>query len=417
MMTRESAIDALKEYYAERLVTALYEEEAFFARVPKKSDCGGKYYAQPILFSGGGTPAPDFATAQNNISAPDIDGWQVTYTQMHAPWRVSGLAEALSQNDKQSFMRLMAVASDSALNTEKRAICPSLFRDGSGSIGQIATTPPAGTGVATAVVQLQNIAEIVNFYPRQRLVAAATLTGAIRVGGVGTVLVQSVDRALGRITVTAATWNAAGGIADVIDGDFLFMQDHARNAGARRVSSGLADWLPFTAPTAGENFYAVDRSVDRVRLAGIYTDQRGVPIVQAHQNLLEAIAREGMGRPDCFFENHENYRNLLNALGSKVQYVNDSVAGIGFSGVRVTGSRGAATVYADYNCQPDRIFCLTLKHWKLISAKQVPHLDILGAQPDGTLRVSNADAIEGRWKAYSNLMCMLPGGSGVGQTA
>jgi len=76
---------------------------------------------------------------------------------------------------------------------------------------------------------------------------------------------------------------------------------------------------------------------------------------------------------------------------------------------------GEAEVYADRDCQSDRMYFLDLSCWKLISSDAVPHLDRMDG--NSSLRVGAADAIEGRWKGYYNLVCSLPGANGVAQIA
>jgi len=405
---------ALKEYYSDQVLSwALYKEEPFFAKLKKKADVGGRNYPQPIVFGNSAGVSSDFPTAQANIRSADIEQFTMTLTDMYSVWRVAGRAEASTEGDKTAFMDAMTLQSDAALNAIKRVFCSSLFRDGSGSIGQIS----AASNVATATITLASIPDITNFEVGMRLSAASAVAGAIRTGNgvLNSVLITGIDRTLGTLTIVG-NWNASIPAPDAVAAsDFLFVQGNARNGGARRVPSGLADWLPLVAPVAGDAFYGVDRSADTTRLAGVRSNQVGVPIIQAMTNGLSAVRREGMGRPDFVFMNYERYRNLINALGTNVRYTEFKNGTIGFEGTKVIYPGGSAEVYPEYNCQDDRAFALQMNTWKLISSRPVPHMDKMDG--NSVLRVQTADAVEGRFKAYANLVCSLPGANGVIQLA
>ena len=106
-------------------------------------------------------------------------------------------------------------------------------------------------------------------------------------------------------------------------------------ASALKVS-GLAAWMPLVAPTAGDNFWGIDRSTDVTRLAGVRFDGSSESIEEALVDAASLVAREG-GQPDMCFMNFASYAALEKALGAKVMYVDvkHDEADIAFAGIRI----------------------------------------------------------------------------------
>lgn len=255
-----------------------------------------------------------------------------------------------------------------------------LYRNGSGSIGQISAT----SNVATPTITVTDLESITNFEKSMVLQVSATDgTGAVRTG---TVTIVGLDRDLGTITVSG-NWNA--GIAAVAVNDFLF-----RNGDYALKIKGLQAWLPNTAPTAGDSFFSVDRSSDASRLAGIRFDGSAMPIEEALVKAASRTAREG-GKPEYCFISYTKYADLENALGSKVQYIDMKVnPEIAFRGIQINGPRGPIKVVPDVSCPGDRAFMLQMNVWKLYSLGKCPQ--ILDTDGLKMLRQATADGVEVR---------------------
>jgi hypothetical protein len=172
---------------------------------------------------------------------------------------------------------------------------------------------------------------------------------------------------------------------------------------------GLRAWLPDAAPTSTP-FFSVDRTSDASRLAGIRVDGSNLPIEEALVKAANRVAREG-GRPDHVFMSFDKFNDLVNSLGSKVQYVQEQVkAGtgyVGFQTIMIHGPRGAIKVIPDQNCPSDRAFMLQMDVWKLYSLGKCPR--ILDTDGLKMLRESSADAVEIRVGYYAQLGCRAPG--------
>lgn len=175
---------------------------------------------------------------------------------------------------------------------------------------------------------------------------------------------------------------------------------------------GLAAWLPAAAPTAGDSFFGVDRSVDTVRLAGVRYDGTAQSIEEAIIDASSLLAREG-GKPTVFITSFASFSALEKSLGSKVQYVDmKGPAEIGFRGIMVNGANSMIKVFPDRNCQALTGYLLQMDTWALETLGDAPQILKYG---DGLemLRVSNADAGEIRVGYYGNLRCNAPGWNAV----
>ena len=194
------------------------------------------------------------------------------------------------------------------------------------------------------------------------------------------------------------------GITAIAAGDYIFTEGD-RNA----KISGLAAWLPFTAPTSGDSFFGVDRSVDVSRLAGLRFDASALSIEEGLVKGLTRCNREG-GKPKVVMANYTDWGNLELALGSKVQYMMSQASGradIGFEGIQVKTNKGVSNVIADPFCPINYMYGLTMESWKLFSLKEP--IRILDLDGNKVLRDSTSDSVELRVGGYFQLGCDAPG--------
>jgi hypothetical protein len=189
--------------------------------------------------------------------------------------------------------------------------------------------------------------------------------------------VIAVNRSSGTVTVSATQGGSAGTPTNwstsfkylAVEGDITFASNGLRTAnGSLLKVTGLPGWLPTTAPSSGDSFWGVDRSVDVTRLAGVRFDGSSESIEEALIDGAALVAREG-GQPDMCFMNFTSYAALEKALGSKVQYVDvkHEEADIAFAGIRVHAPYGPITVIPDRSCPSQTAYLLSMDNWKLRS--------------------------------------------------
>lgn len=387
----------LKAYYSNQKVENMtYKDYPFYAMVPKKKDFFGKNYPLPIQIGNPQGRSHTFAKAKANQTSSVYKDFTLTRVKDYSLATVDNEVAEASENDKGAFLKALTNEIDSAIRSSASSMGSMVYGDGSGCIGQIST----GTNVATTTLTLAVADDIVNFEVGMTLVfAAARSSGSLRNSG-ATLSILSIDRGAGSMVLSAAINTVTGTIA----GDFVFI-DGDRNLAV----SGLAAWLPETAPTAGDSFFGVDRSVDSTRLAGVRYDGSALSIEEALVGGLTLCNREG-GNPKIVFMNYTDWSNLELALGSKVQYMVTEAFGradIGFQGIQVKTNKGVANCVADPFCPRGVAYGITMESWALYSLKEP--IRILDLDGNKILRTSDADAVELRVGGYFQLGCNAPG--------
>lgn len=387
----------LKAYYSNQKVENMtYKDYPFYAMVPKKKDFFGKNYPLPIQIGNPQGRSHTFAKAKANQTSSVYKDFTLTRVKDYSLATVDNEVAEASENDKGAFLKALTNEIDSAIRSSASSMGSMVYGDGSGCIGQIS----AGTNVATTTLTLAVADDIVNFEVGMTLVfAAARSSGSLRNSG-ATLSILSIDRGAGSMVLSAAIDTVTGTIA----GDFVFI-DGDRNLAV----SGLAAWLPETAPTGGDSFFGVDRSVDSTRLAGVRYDGSALSIEEALVGGLTLCNREG-GNPKIVFMNYTDWSNLELALGSKVQYMVTEAFGradIGFQGIQVKTNKGVANCVADPFCPRGVAYGITMESWALYSLKEP--IRILDLDGNKILRTSDADAVELRVGGYFQLGCNAPG--------
>jgi len=379
---------ALKVHYtAQRIEDMVYSDNPLLAMLPKMEDFGGKNLPIPIKIGIPQGRSATFATAQANKSASIYKDFVLTRVHDYALASIDNETLEASKGNANAFVEAATAEIDGAIKSAVRSLAVSLFRAKSGTIGQVAS-------FTSTTITLVDPETVTNFEVNMVIRASATDGGGAQ--RTGSAPITKVDRDLGILTIdTTAISALANNDHLVISGDY------------DSKVSGLLSWLPSTAPTAGDSFFSVDRSVDPTRLAGLRVDGSSLPIEEALINAASRVAREG-GKPDVCFMSYSKYADLEKALGSKVQYVDVKVnPQVGFRGVLVNGPRGPIRVVADQNCPSDRAFLLQMDTWKLYSLGKAPRIQ----DSDGLkmLREAAADPVEVRVVYYAQLCCTAPG--------
>ena len=388
--------NALKVLYPKGLTELWYESSPFAAWVPKSEDFEGASKQVRPIFTGirGST---SFTTALNAQSVPQIRDFTVTRVKDYVLGSIDNETLMASRSQKGAVAKAVDTQIKAAMYTFGRSTAYQVWRNGGGARGRIGTNP-AGTPTIT----LANTNDVVNFEVGMG-VQSATTDGTSGAGNGGQATITAIDRDAGTITV-AGDWDAAGNIPAVATNDFLFREGDFGNCLA-----GVLGWVPTAAPTAGDNFFGVDRSVDPVRLAGSRVSGAGKTIEEA---VFDAQAQASIngGRVDTLWMGSKRYAELCKSLQAKTTYEKANVksddGSIGFGGFTFAGERGPVTVVADPNC-PNELGLLTRKSaWELCGLGKMPHF----SQEDGLkfTRLNTADAIEFRLKAYWQMVCHRP---------
>ncbi len=392
---------ALKQHYTnDRVEDMGYKRNPFFALIPKMKMFGGRNLPTPIIYGNPQGRSKTFSNAQTRGAATSsrITDFLLTRAHDYSIATIDNETLLASKGDANAFMEAATTEIDGAINSLARSIAIGAFRDSSAAIGQVLAEP--SNNASTFTITLKQINDVTNFELGQMLVIWSAKSGGTQRNSDGSDdewEISAVNRDTGVLTLLG-TYDNSGTIAA---NDYLFVE------GDRGLGfSGLADWIPDTAPGA-TLFFSVDRSVDVTRLGGLRLDGASAPLEEV---LIEADARvnrEGFYL-DHFFMNPKKVGELKKALGTKVQYVNlQANARVSFQSVLIDGEHGPIKVVGDFNCPYDRCYGLAMEYWKFYSlGEPCSVLDTDGLQ---MLRQTSADGVEVRYGCYGNYGTRAPG--------
>lgn len=393
-----SASAALKIYYSnQRMVQLTYKDCPFYAMLRKVKNFEGSSYPLPMRVTNPQGRSATFSNAQAQKQPSNYKTFQLTRKTDYSLASITTEAILASSSNPGAFVRLATAEIDGALESLKRSIAFKLYGDGSGSLGSI--NEPADTDTA---IQLQNPEDIVKFEVGQLVEVRNGATVRAWSTGVTSGLITKVDRDAGTFETANAYASATG---TMVDGDTVNVVGDYDSA-----LTGLAGWIPATAPTTGDSHFGVDRSVDATRLGGVRVASTGKPLDEALIDGARRINREG-GSPDYAFMSFDKYAALEKTLGGRIRYEEVQIAGISFTSIVVNGPSGKIRCIADRDCPSDRIYLLTMESWALYSLKEP--IMIVDLDGNKMLREASADAYEVRCAFYGQLGCNHPGSNAV----
>ena len=386
----------------DRVVNEVYPDHPFLARITKDEAFTGEDIKLVVRTRDGQGRAVTLANAQTRASAPSHSRFALTRSKNYQVFRIEGEAIEASRNDAGALVRALDDEIKGSINNITKDLAVNLFRGRSGNIGAIGSV----AGGPPATITLSNVADVTSFEVGMILVASATSTGANRATP-ATATITGVNRSTGVLTFANGTFAGTNWVAN----DYLSVSgDNANGSGSGNKAMGLADWLPVTDPLGGESFLGVDRSVDRVRLAGLPLDISAfVPEEGALYAVME-LDRNG-ARPRDFVVNHTDYQSVLNSLGTKAVTKYEGTGQVGFQTIQIMGPKGPVSMYLDQDCPAGTGYCLDMRFWKLYSLGPAPKMLELDGLP--MLRLSDDDAYEGRIGYYANLGTTAPGFNAV----
>ena len=398
-------------YTSKALQNAVYKDNPALAMMPKAGGFDGRSLIHAITYGNSNARNAQFAVAQslaavngavgNGVGAAmatdsgynrDVN-FTITRQKNYAMWSIENeLVLAASGKNPGAFVSSITQLLDGTLQTLNNNFGLDVYGDATGALGQITNVASLVFTVGEAVTQ---------FEVGMALVASngSTKTAAIRGTTTATpMIVTSVDRSAGKITVDANTDAAAAS-------DWLYIAgDRSTSAitaySARSKIAGFDAWNPVTAPTAGDSFFGVDRSVDVTRLAGLRLDISALGPEEGYITALAAQAREG-GSPGHIFTSFTDEKNIKLALGSRVDAEYSQVGDIGFESIRLRGPKGTVRIFADRSAPVGYARLLQMDTWEL------KHLGDFVNKESGA-REYRADRVEGRMAFYGNMLCYKP---------
>lgn len=390
-----------RKYDQKKFYQFAYLKAPLQGMMPKNEKFGGADARISVRYAVPQGGSCTFSTAQANKTTSSDVGFILTRKKDYQLAGITGEALDTSEGDENTIFNGLKGEMDGSLRNISRSMAIQGYRNGGGARGK----GDGAYSVAGTVIQLGTAADITNFEVGMfiRLGSGDGLSGAVRTGT--QLQVTGLNRISGQITVGAAV----NTLASAANTDYIF-----REGDFGLCASGLLGWLPTTAPTAGDNWYGVDRSVDTVRLAGTTFNGNGG---NKEETLIDAIAltaREGADIDVCFV-NPLDRADIVKSLGTKASYepVKSTDGTVGYKALVIEGEDGPVKLMADVNCPKGNFFLLQMDTWVKKSAKAAPRY--LKADGPEFLRESTSDGYEWRIGAYWNVGCEAPGYNASGQ--
>ena len=380
---------ALKIRYEKTGHILAYESHPLFEWFPKTTDFTGRNRSIQVRNEGGMGRSALFATAASTQTANSYKEFNVTRVSNYAIGYIANEAmEAAVGGDSSAFDGIGDMI-DGLHLTFGIDTAQTLYGSGTGKKGQAQTVV---TGVG-GTVQLTQYTDAIFFGVGMSIVTSTTDGGGV-VKAAATI--TALDRETGLLTFdnVPVTW---------ANNDYVFV-----NGDYDAKMKGLLAWVPTTAPTAGDNFYGVDRSSDPVFLAGQRYNGGGGTI---ESTLMTAMSRGYVqgSKFDAVFINPAKFNDLVLSLGNKIREPRPGGNGkqtVGYNSVMITSPQGGMVeVIPDPDCPLAYGFALTKKSWELHTLGKCPH-PLTGA--DKKVLRPDADSWEVRIGAYGNVICKTP---------
>ncbi len=393
--TQASQIALYKRLYPKGIADVMYKKSIALADVKKKTDFGGEGAYINIATSGTSGGSSDFETALANQGPSTQKRFFITHRKEYQIATVDGLAIATSNTDKMAVMKVLKTEMDKANYKFTLALSSKFFGNAGGSLGQISAT----SNVATTTITLAALSDAVKFEIGDWIQTASDngsgSSPAGTNGGATQAQIVNMDRSTGTLTLSSA-WSTA--IPGTAAGHFIFRTGDYANA-----FTGLGGWNPIAAPTPGDSFFGMDRSVgDVVRQAGArYSGNTGGSY---EDTVLNASTEAAMltSRLPRTYVSPRDFNKLAKELGSKrIVDASNREGYSGFKGIQMFTPAGVTEVVSDpfmvegfgRMIDPDDV--------TLMTAGDCPGpLNWGGAQ--STQVLANADAVQFRIGAYGN---------------
>jgi hypothetical protein len=352
------------------------------------------------LDSGSGD-ATTIAEAEANEGPSTHKRPQITRVREYMSETIEREAMLAARNDKDRIIDLVNLGVKNAVRKGKRSWSIHMFRDGTGVRARLAA---AASGVGTATVTLANANDAKLFESGDWLQATADKS-TLRSAGAK---IKVTGRSIGAGTLTAGgNWTAS--IAAITDGDYLI-----RSGDLNNVVTGLAAWIPPTAPGATA-FFGVDRSTLG---EGAYGHRPSI----ASSNLLSIgidaagyMYDVGAGSPDIWIVNGIDFASICKDLTSIEQIVvpatgsNGKKADIGYEAVNIRGPNGKITMLPDPLCPRGQSWMGMREEvqWWLLGGSLVEQIT-LGMGDSNGFVVAGVDGVKFRFGGYGQFVVTRP---------
>lgn len=300
----------------------------------------------------------------------------------------------LAANGDGALLKLVTSQTKGIADTLGADLGFELFRDGVGVRGKRASA-------STNIITLATAGDTRHFRKGMEVSAGPNADGtSLRTG---TTTVASISVSAGTVTLTDAS-----AITSFANDDFLFRTNAVLNG-----LNGFQKIIPLTAPTGGDSFRSVDRSVFVELLSGSRLDNTSLTIDEAAADVALQISL--LGKSANSLRLHPlNYQALANRTNAQRIYSGGGKGEISFESliINVAGAE-PLKITSDPDCPIDEGRVMTMEDWCIKHrGKRMIH-DTGDAGAPKVQQVGNTDHAEVRNRFVGDVVCTDPAGQGV----
>lgn len=338
------------------------------------------------------------AQALSNATSSVGRAWGITPATYYAGLQLDARTMMASKNDEGAYLKARANDYEGLLTSIGQELEQFLWRDGSGSMGQVDADPGVGT-----TVQLATVEDSINFHIGMRVLFYADVAGSPSGAPRDAVadVVSAVNHDTGLVTFALA-----------LDAAILATDHMVREGNLNACMKGIPAWIPAADPSATP-FFDMVRS-DAPQMLGGWR-QTWLGTIEETAKKLDSKIRRISQRPKCLWLSFSNFLKLEAELGTRaIRYADGGMAKFGRPSLAMVAPGGTIEVKAGPFVPEDSGYLLDMSTWELMSLGEVPHV----VQDDGltAIRIGSGvtaeDGIEIRFRYFAQLVCHNPYANG-----
>ena len=401
-----SSAAILKQTYPEGVVELDYKRSKTLTLLRKNKGSleyspFGASFQVPVKFSNPMAGSATYATGYNQAANTQskYKAWSVTPATV---WHFADVNGDIVRRGEGagSFVDALVSEIENAKAALQRMMEIFVFGGGFGDLASL--SPSVNTGSASGVL-LTNPWMVRFIEQDMNLVASASISANV-LRSTTPIKVTGRHPSAGTIDLSATpasqSWAA---------NDFLFRDGDRQNSATPSaiVPSGFKGWLPQVAPTSGDNWFGVDRSVND-RLAGQrWNSVNSGSIEEALLDGAELVDAEG-GELTHYVCGPDTFNKIIKSMQNRVEYIEQETdVGIGIKGFQLMGY-GDPMVYSDSACPEGIAFGFNVEEIEIrYAGKDFVYLE----ETDGLMfrRVLGSDLWRSELVSSWNLILPAPG--------
>ena len=333
----------LKTYYAkEGLQNLLYRNDPLLKKI-KKVRVEGKQQNFSALYSRGGAVSANFLTAKRLATeSAKAKEFQVTPGQIFSGCVFNAKEISASKTARGAYINVASAKFFANAESFRKTLAVALYGSGHGELFTY------GASATDTIPASQAIGATVSFtFPRYAIMGIdigselEIKTSAAATSAVNTLTVVSIDGLTVKAKISTATTTAVSLASDVV-----CLSGCTDGSGKPLLPIGLAGWIPSGNVSGADNFFGVNRSEARDRLAGSVVDNSSSSSSTKYGTIQEGIlALRRMGSlADMIVLNDEDYLALQKEVEAKTNFLKTAgtgktaKTGLGYEGFGISVS-------------------------------------------------------------------------------